>query len=148
MKLNEVVELVLMDKGKTFDGNHAFHLHGHSFRVVAMERVCNKNFTDFVRVKFSFFSPRNKSRFLLGFASRKLILFQVNGAGVTREEIIAMDERGEMPRNLDKAVKKDTVTVPDGGYAILRFHATNPGLLKLQQRLSSVLFLPPNAAGR
>ena len=39
-----------------------------------------------------------------------------------------MDERGEMPRKLDKAVKKDTVTVPDGGYTILRFHATNPGL--------------------
>ena len=52
----------------------------------------------------------------------------MNPQGVTREEIIAMDERGEIPRKLDKAVKKDTVTVPDGGYTILRFHATNPGL--------------------
>ena len=52
----------------------------------------------------------------------------MNPQGVTREEIIAMDERGEIPTKLDKAVKKDTVTVPDGRYTILRFHATNPGL--------------------
>ena len=46
VKLNEVVELILIDKGKIFDGNHAFYLHGHSFRVVAMERVCHKSSTD------------------------------------------------------------------------------------------------------
>ena len=48
MKLNEVVELILIDKGKIFDGNHAFHLHGHSFRVVAMERVRDQSYTDIV----------------------------------------------------------------------------------------------------
>ncbi len=31
-------------------------------------------------------------------------------------------------RNLDdSAILKDTVTVPDGGYTIVRIHATNPG---------------------
>ncbi len=39
-----------------------------------------------------------------------------------------MDTRGELKRNLDdSAILKDTVTVPDGGYNIVRIHATNPG---------------------
>ena len=52
----------------------------------------------------------------------------MNPAGVTLEEIMKMDKRGELPRKLDRAVEKDTVTVPDGGYTIIRFHATNPGI--------------------
>ena len=47
---------------------------------------------------------------------------------VTLEEIKAMDERGEIKRKLEGAVKKDTIGVPDGGYALLRIHATNPVL--------------------
>ncbi|KAK7480575.1 hypothetical protein BaRGS_00028151, partial [Batillaria attramentaria] len=39
-----------------------------------------------------------------------------------------MDRRGEIKRNFQSPVLKDTVTVPDGGYAILRFHANNPGV--------------------
>ena len=53
--------------------------------------------------------------------------FQINPLGVTLEEIKAMDARGEIPRKLDREIKKDTVAVPDGGYTLLRFHATNPG---------------------
>ena len=34
---------------------------------------------------------------------------------------------GNITRKLDKAVKKDTVIVPDGGYTIIRFLADNPG---------------------
>ena len=52
-----------------------------------------------------------------------------------------MDQRGEIPRKLDKAVKKDTVTVPDGGYAILRFHATNPGLFNNEDMDGSISIL-------
>lgn len=37
--LNSTVELILVDEGYKFDANHPFHLHGHDFRVVAMERV-------------------------------------------------------------------------------------------------------------
>ncbi|XP_033096053.1 laccase-1-like [Anneissia japonica] len=32
-----------------------------------------------------------------------------------------------LTRKLERAIKKDTVIVPDGGYTIIRFHATNPG---------------------
>lgn len=37
--LNATVELILIDEGYKYDANHPFHLHGHDFRVVAMERI-------------------------------------------------------------------------------------------------------------
>ena len=36
--LGDVVELVLIDEGFAFDVTHPFHLHGHGFFVVGMER--------------------------------------------------------------------------------------------------------------
>ncbi|KAL5234168.1 hypothetical protein ACI65C_001578 [Semiaphis heraclei] len=86
--LGSIVELFLIDKGVTYNANHPFHLHGHPFRVVAMERVGNHT---------------------------------------TVEEIEQMDRDGRIVRNLRTAPLKDTVTVPDGGFTILRFIADNPG---------------------
>ncbi|KAI9555735.1 hypothetical protein GHT06_018250 [Daphnia sinensis] len=86
--LGSLVELVVIDEGATFDATHPFHLHGSSFRVVAMERVASN---------------------------------------VTVDQIRAMDENGQIRRNLVDAPIKDTVAVPDGGYTIIRFMATNPG---------------------
>lgn len=37
--LNATVELVLIDEGYKYDANHPFHLHGHDFRVISMERI-------------------------------------------------------------------------------------------------------------
>ncbi|CAG4968642.1 unnamed protein product [Parnassius apollo] len=45
----------------------------------------------------------------------------------TIEEIKAFDEAGLLKRNLKNAPLKDTVTVPDGGYTVIRFKADNPG---------------------
>uniref|UniRef100_A0A182P7D7 Multicopper oxidase n=1 Tax=Anopheles epiroticus TaxID=199890 RepID=A0A182P7D7_9DIPT len=86
--LHATVEMVMIDEGFTFDANHPFHLHGHAFRVVGMDRV-----------------SRN----------------------TTVEEIRRMDEEGRLPRRLKRAPIKDTVTIPDGGYTIIRFIANNPG---------------------
>lgn len=86
-----MVELILVDTGFAFDANHPFHLHGHSFRVVAMEKL---------------------------------------GSNVTLEEVKRRDAAGLIHRNLENAPIKDTVTVPDGGFTILRFHAKNPGKIK------------------
>lgn len=47
------------------------------------------------------------------------------------EEIEKMDRDGLIVRNLRSAPLKDTVTVPDGGFTILRFLADNPGVLLL-----------------
>lgn len=40
-----------------------------------------------------------------------------------------MDQRGEITRNFDHPIYKDTVTIPDAGYTIIRFRADNPGKL-------------------
>lgn len=86
--LGAVLELILIDKGKAYDANHPFHLHGHAFRVIAMERV---------------------------------------NSSTTVEEVQALDRAGLIHRKLSGAPLKDTVTVPDGGYTIVRVHASNPG---------------------
>lgn len=88
VKLNSVVEVIILDEGVTFDANHPFHLHGHSFRVVGLRRL---------------------------------------GSQTTIEEIKAFDEAGLLKRNLKNPPIKDTVTVPDGGYTVIRFKADNPG---------------------
>lgn len=86
--LNDVVELVMIDEGKTYNANHPMHLHGHVFHVVAMDKL---------------------------------------GENTTLDEVKQLDKTGKILRNLNDSVAKDTVTVPDGGYSVLRFHATNPG---------------------
>ncbi|KAI8423722.1 hypothetical protein MSG28_012753 [Choristoneura fumiferana] len=88
VRKNAVVEIIILDEGVTFDANHPFHLHGHSFRVIGMRRLANET---------------------------------------TIEEVKAFDEAGLLKRNLKNAPIKDTVTVPDGGYTVLRFKADNPG---------------------
>lgn len=87
--LNATVELILVDEGYKYDANHPFHLHGHDFRVVAMERI--------------------------------------QRTGVTVEQIKKLDDEGKIRRRLVGAPIKDTVTVPDGGYTVIRFLANNPG---------------------
>ncbi|XP_065091239.1 uncharacterized protein LOC135712206 [Ochlerotatus camptorhynchus] len=86
--LNSSVEMVLIDEGFTFDANHPFHLHGHAFRVVGMERLAGN---------------------------------------ISAEEVKRLDEEGKIKRRLKGAPIKDTVTIPDGGYTIIRFIANNPG---------------------
>lgn len=53
-------------------------------------------------------------------------VLQLNSS-TTAEEVKALDRSGLIKRNLNKAIVKDTVNVPDGGYTIIRFHANNPG---------------------
>ncbi|XP_054084101.1 uncharacterized protein LOC105219789 [Zeugodacus cucurbitae] len=49
------------------------------------------------------------------------------GSNVTIEMVKQLDRYNLLKRNLDRPPVKDTVTVPDGGYTILRFEASNPG---------------------
>lgn len=52
------------------------------------------------------------------------------GKNVTIEKVQRLDKEGLIRRNLDHAPLKDTVTVPDGGYTIVRFYADNPGTIR------------------
>lgn len=48
-------------------------------------------------------------------------------SSVNLEQIQLLDQQGQLKRRLFRAPQKDTVTVPDGGYTIIRFIADNPG---------------------
>lgn len=49
------------------------------------------------------------------------------GKVVSVDEVKELERQGLIDRKLKRAPMKDTVTVPDGGYTIVRFHADNPG---------------------
>lgn len=49
------------------------------------------------------------------------------GNNVTVQEVKELDKLGRLKRKFTDSPQKDTVTVPDGGYTIIRFYADNPG---------------------
>ncbi|XP_063850104.1 uncharacterized protein LOC135094180 [Scylla paramamosain] len=49
------------------------------------------------------------------------------GPGITKTKVQELDASGQVNRNFEHAPLKDTVTVPSGGYTVLRFLASNPG---------------------
>ena len=60
------------------------------------------------------------------------MLYAVIGMGklntsIHLDEVKRLDEMGMLARNFDLPPIKDTVTVPVGGYTIVRFVADNPG---------------------
>ncbi|XP_076239494.1 uncharacterized protein LOC143182413 [Calliopsis andreniformis] len=57
----------------------------------------------------------------------RVIAMERLGRNITVEKVKKLDEEGLIRRHLDHAPLKDTVTVPDGGYTIVRFYANNPG---------------------
>ncbi|XP_076258209.1 uncharacterized protein LOC143195157 [Rhynchophorus ferrugineus] len=63
---------------------------------------------------------------LHGYAFRVVAMERV-GRNITVQQVKDRDRAGLVKRNLLNPPIKDTVTVPDGGYTIVRFHATNPG---------------------
>ncbi|XP_071494651.1 uncharacterized protein [Diadema antillarum] len=46
---------------------------------------------------------------------------------ITAEEFKALDEEGNISRNLNNPPRKDTLMVPPAGYAVVRLRASNPG---------------------
>ena len=68
------------------------------------------------------------------------------GKNVTLDQVKNMDANGKIKRNLVNAPIKDTVPVPDGGYTIVRFMATNPGIYFLMacRAILNLFLFPPN----
>lgn len=49
------------------------------------------------------------------------------GNKTTAEEVKRLDSQNKIVRKLQNAVIKDTVTVPSGGFTIVRLYTNNPG---------------------
>ena len=56
---------------------------------------------------------------------------------MSEDEIRKMDLEGKLKRNFERPIMKDTVAVPQQGYAIVRFIADNPGFWMLHCHLDS-----------
>lgn len=57
----------------------------------------------------------------------RVVAMERLGKNTTIEEVKRLDKEGRIQRKLHRAPIKDTVTIPDGGYTIIRFYADNPG---------------------
>ncbi|KYQ58207.1 Laccase-4, partial [Trachymyrmex zeteki] len=57
----------------------------------------------------------------------RVVAMERIGRNTTTSEVRELDKQGLIRRKLKRAPLKDTVTVPDGGYTIVRFYANNPG---------------------
>ena len=119
VKLGSVVEIILVDEGLKIIIYlfHNLYIHNHII-----------NISQFSIVYFSGFAyDANHPFHLHGYQFRVIAMERID-KNVTVDQIKALDKKGAIRRNLDRAPLKDTVTVPDGGYTILRFHANNPGM--------------------
>jgi FtsP/CotA-like multicopper oxidase with cupredoxin domain len=97
------------------------HLHGYEFAVIGIEKVVVELWFYDIFIKYLYFQKLNSS--------------------ITTKTVIEMDQNGLLKRNLLKAPLKDTVTVPVGGYTIIRFRANNPGAWLFHCHLGSAIFL-------
>ena len=91
----------MIDEGYAYDVSHPFHIHGHSFYVVASERHGG--------------APEH-----IGAAPHPKNF-------VTREYVEELNRSGKIKKNLINPPLKDNVAVPDAGFTILRFVADNVG---------------------
>ncbi|KAG4066071.1 hypothetical protein HA402_001318 [Bradysia odoriphaga] len=64
---------------------------------------------------------------LHGQGFRVVAMERIKPSGIKIEEIQDLDRQGKIVRRLEGAPMKDTITVPDGGFTIVRFVADNPG---------------------
>nr|KAG5709130.1 hypothetical protein BaRGS_028586 [Batillaria attramentaria] len=118
-----------------FDGNITkYGWNREVIRTDDMRYAYDSNYTDEV-VDFKYFlgldlnfNSKYNNKELYPAANDKTTVINNVGKSLSRSNLEQMDARGELRRNYIKPPVRDTVNVPDGGYAIIRFTATNPGM--------------------
>ena len=112
------VQLVLSNLGMGAGWFHPIHLHGHSFHVIKMGYGIFDE-------KYGFLLEQNKDIDCSG--GKKLTNDYSLCYNATWRDQSWLN--GNIPgQELKRAPRKDTLIVPDGGYAVIRFRADNPGL--------------------
>ena len=117
-EVDDVIEIFFIDEGFAFDVSHSFHLHGHAFYVLAMER--HAKYPDH-------YGPSRKDGISKIFQDMQVVLAKcinfLSGNSIKKVKVVQMNEAGEIKRNLVNPPLKDTVMVPDGGFTLVRFRA-------------------------
>lgn len=112
------VQLVLSNLGLGAGWFHPIHMHGHSFHVIKMGYA---NFDE----KYGFLEEQNKDIDCSGGKKRSNDYSSCKNATWRDQSWL----NGNIPgQELRYPPRKDTIIVPDGGYAVIRFKANNPGI--------------------
>ncbi|XP_069141172.1 uncharacterized protein [Argopecten irradians] len=116
IKHNDVVQFVFLNMGKGRGWAHPIHLHGYSFYVVKMGfPVYNSTSGEYI--------SQNAD-------------IDCRGSGI-QDQSFCNDATWSDPNwlggnvpdiELDNALRKDTIIIPSGGYAVVRIKADNPGV--------------------
>ncbi|WAR04554.1 LAC1-like protein [Mya arenaria] len=119
VKHNDIVQLTLLNIGDFPIIHSPVHLHGNSFRVLKVgyrptdESFIKKGDNKDIHCNV----PANKTRALCNSVSWTDLTWR----------------HGNIPGiDLERAPFKDTITVPAGGYVVIRFRADNPGVWVLR----------------
>lgn len=67
----------------------------------------------------------NHPMHLHGYKFKVLALEKADG--ITEEKFKQLDLQGNIKRNLVDPPEKDTIMIPNGGYAVVRIFSSNPG---------------------
>lgn len=125
VNLDSVVEIVLVDEGLS--------IILYFYIICARDAIFKSKYcliSNRIFYSLGFAYDANHPFHLHGYQFRVIAMERV-GENVTVDKVKALDKEGAIRRNLDHAPLKDTVTVPDGGYTVVRFHANNPGIYKM-----------------
>jgi hypothetical protein len=116
IKSGRVVQMVIYNMGQTSDqfavgSHHPFHMHGHHFYII---KVGYGNYRDSTGLLMSNNDdlPCNKRG--------------AEWCDNARFSDSSWD-RGNLPDMNTRPILKDTVTIPSGGYVVIRFKANNVG---------------------
>lgn len=118
IKHGNTVQLVLSNLGMGAGWFHPIHMHGHSFHVIKM------GYASFDE-KYGFLVEQNKDIDCSGGKKRSNDYSFCKNATWRNHSWL----NGNIPgQELSYPPRKDTIIVPDGGYAVIRFRANNPGI--------------------
>lgn len=128
VNLDSVVEIILVDEGLS--------IILYFYIICTCNIVFKSKLTYILQflIKYFYFLgfayDANHPFHLHGYQFRVIAMERI-GENVTVDKVKALDKKGAIRRNLDHAPLKDTVTVPDGGYTVVRFYANNPGIYEI-----------------
>ena len=112
LPFNKTIQLVLTVLGPGSQENHPIHLHGHSFHVLKMDSSI-QNLTSGKHI-----------------GNNKDIKCVDDSAKCYNTQWSVSEQGGNKISglNLVNPPLKDTLVIPPGGYAVIRFRSNNPGL--------------------
>lgn len=115
---NKTVQVVATNLGMGSFGPHPLHLHGHSFHVLKI------GYPPFYNDTGAICRWPKGTEHPACLSTDDIQSGEGTGFATARWKNGTMDRP---PLKFDRAIRKDTVIIPPGGYVVLRFRTDNPG---------------------